>query len=123
MLTIKMLLGIYMNQLTCVIALLLISPFSTALTIVKDYPSNCELNEYLEGSSTRDFKFAIEKIIDKAAEYEADTIRIDRFDYQKFDVSPHADEYGNKPEVNETKYIESFTVWANSYVCSDTNNK
>jgi len=112
-----------MNQLICVIALSLISPFATALTIVKDSPSNCELNEYLQGNSTRDFKFAIEEIIDKAAEYEADTIRIDRFDYQKFDVGPHADEYGNMPKVNERKYIESYTVWANSYVCGDTNNK
>ncbi len=117
------LLGIYMNQLICIIALFLISPFCTALTIVKDSPSNCELNEYLKGNSTRDFKFAIEEIIDKAAEYEADTIRIDRFDYQKFDVGPHADEFGNKPKVIERKYIESYSVWANSYVCGDTNNK
>lgn len=111
-----------MNKFICLIALLLSSSITFALNIVKEYPSGCELNEYLEGSSTRGFKYAIGEIIEKASEYDADTIRLDRFDYEKVLVGPHVYEDGTKPEV-EDKYIESYTVWANSFVCENTNNK
>ena len=48
-----------MKKFSIFLALILISPYSKALTIVKDYPSNCELSEYVKGSSTRDFKYSI----------------------------------------------------------------
>jgi len=111
-----------MNKFICLIVLFFSPAITFALNIVKEYPSGCELNEYLEGNSTIGFEYAVGEIIDKAPEYDADTIRLDRFDYEKVHVGPHVHEDGTKPDV-EDKYIESYTVWANSFVCGDTNNK